>query len=285
MSVPAAPAAATAPPPARSIVEAEWAKAGEILARIKAPVFPDREFPITRFGAEAGGVADASEAIRKAITACADAGGGRVVVPAGIFLTGPIHLKSGVNLHLDGGATLLFTTNTQAYLPAVFTRFEGMELYSYSPLIYAFEQENIAVTGEGVLDGQAADSNWWAMKGGSRATDQAARTSQTAARRRLVDMVARGVPVPERRFGDGSYLRPAFIQPYRCKNVLIEGVRIRRSPMWEINPVLCTNVTVRGVNIVTHGPNNDSRILPRCVDRGLPVRHRRRLHRHQIRPQ
>ncbi len=245
-------------------VAPEWERVPEILARIRPPVFPAREFPITDYGAAAG--ADCTEAIARAIEACAAAGGGRVVVPAGEFLTGPVHLKSNVNLHLDGGATLKFKTDPNAYLPAVLTRFEGMECYNYSPLIYALDQHNIAVTGEGVLDGQADETNWWPWKGKREFGWKPGDPHQKAARDRLIQMVADGVPVEQRRFGAGDYLRSSFIQPYRCKNVLIEGVRIRRSPMWEIHPVLCSNVTVRGVNIVTHGPNNDGCDPESCRD-------------------
>jgi unsaturated rhamnogalacturonyl hydrolase len=235
----------------------DWRKQSEILARIQPPVFRHRDYPITRFGAAAGGEADASDAIRSAIDRCAGAGGGRVIVPAGVFLTGAIQLKSGVNLHLEKGATLRFKTDPKAYLPAVFTRFEGMECWNYSPLIYAFEQKNIAVTGEGTLDGQADDSNWWGWKGNRSRDAERPPATQTAARQRLAKMVTDNTPVDQRRFGDGDNLRPGFIEPHRCKNVLIEGVRIRRSPMWEIHPLLSTNVIVRGVEIVSHGPNND----------------------------
>jgi unsaturated rhamnogalacturonyl hydrolase len=233
-------------------VAPEWAKLEEILARIYPPLIPGREFSILSYGAGADGKTDSTGAIAEAIDAAAHAGGGRVVVPAGVYLTGPIQLKSRVELHLDGGATLKFKTDPEAYLPTVFTRFEGMECWNYSPLIYAFMQENIAITGEGVLDGQASDENWWRWKGRRGGTN-----TQNEARASLAKMVAEGVPVAERKFGEGGNLRPSFFEPYRCKNVLIEGVRIRRSPMWEIHPVLCTNVIVRGVDIVTHGPNND----------------------------
>jgi unsaturated rhamnogalacturonyl hydrolase len=245
---------AAAPATVKPLIVSGWARVPVILSRIKAPVFPARQFPITDFGAAAGH-ADCTEAIRKAIDACAQAGGGRVVVPAGEFLTGPIHLTSNVELHLDRGATLKFNTDPRAYLPAVFTRFEGMECYNYSPLIYAYEQENVALTGEGQLDGQADDHNWWVWKGKKPAREGA--PNQTAARQRLVNMVDQDVPVKERRFGEGSCLRPSFVEFYRCRNVLIDGVRIRRSPMWELHPTLCTNVIVRGVNILSHGPNND----------------------------
>ena len=139
-----------------------------------------------------------------------------------------------------------FSTNPRDYLPLVYTRFEGTELMNYSPFIYAWDQQDIAITGGGTLDGQADNAHWWDW------TRNAA-----ASRRRLTDPATALMPVAARVFGEGANLRPNFIQPYRCRNVLIEGVTIRNSPMWEINPVLCTNVTVRGVEISSHGPNND----------------------------
>jgi polygalacturonase len=230
-----------------------WTEASSILSRIKPPTFPAREFNITEFGASAG--ADSSDAITKAIAACSAAGGGRVIIPPGEFLTGPIRLKSGVNLHLSDNAVLKFVTDPSRYLPVVLTRWEGTELMNYSPFLYAFNEQNIAITGTGTLDGQASEMHWWNW-----------RTSQAAARQRLVDLGARGVPVNERVFGEGSNLRPNFIQPYRCRNILIEGITIRNSPMWEIHPVLSTNVTVRGVNISSHGPNNDGCDPESCTD-------------------
>ncbi len=247
---------------AKPSVAKEWEQMPQILARIYAPAIPGREFSIVDFGAAADGKTDSTEAIRKAIAACVQSGGGRVLVPAGEFLTGPIHLKSKVNLHLDGGATLKFTTDAKAYLPAVRTRFEGMECWNYSPLIYAYEQENIAITGDGVLDGQASDENWWRWKG-QRGVNT---NNQNVARARLAQFVADSVPVDHRRFGEGDFLRPSFIEPHRCRNVLIEGVRIRRSPMWEVHPLLSTNVIVRGLHIATHGPNNDGCDPESCRD-------------------
>jgi polygalacturonase len=247
--------------PARAS-QPEWQQVPEILARIVPPKFPARDFVVTKYGAVADGKTDCSAAIKKAITACVKAGGGRVVIPAGEFLTGPIHLQSNVDLHLETNSVLRFSTNPKDYLPAVFTRFEGMECYNYSPLIYAIGQKNIAVTGAGTLDGQANESNWLAWKGQKNVTDG----TQRAARSRLDKMNNNGVPVSERVFGEGDFLRPNFIQFNLCRNVLIEGVRIRRSPMWELHPLLCTNVTVRGVDIVTHGANNDGCDPESCTD-------------------
>jgi polygalacturonase len=232
---------------------AGWEAVPSILARIKPPKFPARDFPITNYGATPGGTSDSTDAIRKAIEACNKAGGGRVVVPAGVFMTGAIRLLSNVNLHVSEGATLKFSTDPAKYLPAVYTRWEGTELMNYSPFIYAFEQQNIAVTGKGTLDGSASDENWWkwARRQGSQPSPASADV------KRLREMGNTGVPVAQRVFGAGHYLRPPFIEPYRCRNILIEDVRIINSPFWEIHPTLSTNVTVRGVDIYSHGPNND----------------------------
>jgi polygalacturonase len=245
-----------------------WDQVPGILARIRPPTFPARDFVITQYGAVGNGTANASGAIRKAIDACAQAGGGRVVVPAGRFLTGPIHLRSNVNLNVQKGGTLAFSRNPQDYLPAVFTRWEGVELMGYSPFIYAFEQENIAITGEGTLDGQASPTHWWPWKGAWKTYKEWANSpqQQRVARDRLFAMAEQGVPVAQRVFTEGSFLRPQFIQPYRCRNVLIEGVTINNSPMWEMNPVLCQNVIVRRVNVATHGPNNDGCNPESCRD-------------------
>ena len=237
-----------------------WEAVPGILARIKAPQFPARDFVITEFGAKADG-SDCTEAIRAAIAKCHAAGGGRVVVPAGVFVTGAIHLKSNVTLHVSEGATLKFDPDAKKYLPAVYTRWEGTECMNYSPLIYAFEQENIAITGKGTLDGGADWDTWWAWNDKKKGA-----VKQKAARDRLNTMGDQGVPVPQRVFGEGDFLRPNFIQPYRCKNVLIEDVSIVRSPMWEIHPALSTNVTVRGVKISSHGQNNDGCDPESCRD-------------------
>jgi polygalacturonase len=218
-----------------------------ILSRIKPPTFPNRDFDITHYGT-----------IAEAIAACTAAGGGRVVVPAGIFSTGPIHLDHNVNLHVSEGATLRFSRDPQHY-PLVYTRWEGTECMNFSPLIYAFEKTNIAISGTGTLDGQADAEHWWQWKGKGP-------SGQEPDRNALMAAGDKNVQVKDRVFGAGHKLRPNFVQPYRCTNLLIEGVKIVNSPMWELNPVLCKNVTVRNVTIDTHGPNNDGCDPESCTD-------------------
>jgi polygalacturonase len=241
------------------LVHDPWTALEGVLKNITPPEFPDRAFVITDYGAVGDGVRDNSKAFETAIEACSHAGGGRVVVPEGKFVSGPIHLLSNVNLHLLKNARILFSTNPKDYLPLVHTRWEGVELMNYSPLIYAYEQENIAITGEGVLDGQADAMHWWPWNGNRRYGWSPGMPSQKDSlnRQALFEMAEKGVPVAERKFGEGHYLRPQFVQPYRCKNVLIEGVTVTNSPMWILNPELCENVTINNVTVESHGPNTD----------------------------
>ena len=240
--------------------EVGWQSVSPILARIVPPVFLQKNYVITNYGADTNGVKDSSDAISKAISQCASTGGGHVVVPPGVFLTGPIKLESNVDLHLEKGAVLKFSTDPKRYLPLLPTRFEGMDCLNYAPLVYAKDKTNVALSGEGTLDGQADDSNWleWKKKTGTK--------SQLQARAKLDRMVNENVPVEKRVFGEGSFLRPDFIEFNNCKNLLIEGLKIRRSPMWEIHPLFCTNVTVRGVEIISHGANNDGCDPESCSD-------------------
>ena len=243
-----------------------WDDMGRVLARIAPPRFPARDFRVTDYGAKGDGVVDNTAAFHGAILAANDTGGGNVIVPPGIYATGPIRLKSNVNLQVQEGATLRFSTDPRAYLPLVFTRWEGVELMNYSPLIYAFGERNIAITGKGTLDGQACETAWWPWKGKRDFGWRDGAPRQDSARNALFAMGETGRTVAERRFGEGAYLRPMFIQPYRCSNVLIEGVTIRNAPMWEVHPVLCSNVTVRGLTIDSAGPNTDGCDPESCRD-------------------
>jgi polygalacturonase len=228
-----------------------WNAVPEIQQRIVPPRFPDRNFDITTFGAMAGGATDCTAAFSNAIAACAGAGGGTVNVPAGKYLTGAIHLRSSVNLHLADDAEVIFSDKPEAYLPVVLVRVGGVELYNYSPLIYARDCTSIAVTGRGKLNGNARA--WWDWK--SRET------------RAGFEMGARGAPVEQRVFGKPEHaIRPSFLSLVSCTNILLADFTIGSGPNWTIHPIYCQNITLRGVNVVTDGPNNDGVDPDSCRD-------------------
>ncbi|MEQ7802263.1 glycoside hydrolase family 28 protein [Pedobacter sp. ASV1-7] len=220
-----------------------------IRKQIKVPAFPARDFIITNYGAKGDGKTLNTEAFKKAIAACAKSGGGRVVVPLGNFLTGAIHLKSNVNLHLADSAKITFSVDTKHY-PIVFGRWEGMELMNYSALIYAYGQKNIAITGKGILDGNATYNDWYDW-------NNVKPRKQVKARDLLHVMNEKQIAPTKRVFGEGSFLRPNFIQLYKCDNILISDVKMINSPMWNVNPVLCENVTLKNMRIIAHGSNTD----------------------------
>ena len=236
---------------------AGWEQVDSILNKIKWPVFQDKNFDITNYGAVGDGKIDCTEAFRLAIEDCTNNGGGKVIVPKGTFLTGAIHLKNNVNLYVSENAVVKFSTDKNKYLPVVFSRWEGVECMNYSALIYAYDQQNIAVTGKGLLDGQGRNENWWSWKGKKENGWNEGMPNQDDARKKLFDMAENNIPPEQRMMGDGSFLRPNFIQFYKSKNILIEGVTIKDSPMWFINPVLCENISIVGTTIEGFGPNND----------------------------
>lgn len=245
--------------------EAGWDMVPDILARIRPPRFPDRTFLLTDYGAVGDGETDATAAFAAAISACNTAGGGRVVVPEGIYSTAPIYLMSNTELHVEEGATIRFTRDTSR-VPIVMTRWEGVELMNYSPFIYAFEEENIAITGSGTIDGNADCDHWWPWKGRTNCGWSAGDPREHPERARLFQLGEEGAPVEERVFGEGSYLRPNLIQTYRCRNILLADFTINNSPMWCMHPVLSNNVTVRGVRVESHGPNSDGCNPESCRD-------------------
>ena len=235
-----------------------WEQLPTIVQRIKAPRFPDRDFDITAFGAKGDGKTKCTEAFDKAIAACHQAGGGRVVVPAGVFLTGPIHLQSNVCLEVGKGATILFSDRFEDYLPAVLVRWEGRECYNLSPLIYAHNCRNVAVTGEGTLNGQGR--TWWSWRKEPgdpyrKSNDQNAQWAQD------------NVPLDKRVQGPKDFhWCPTFISPVKCQNVLIEGLTLVDGPFWNVHPLYCENVTVRNLTIKNHGPNGDGCNPDSCRD-------------------
>lgn len=235
-----------------------WAAMEKIIENVKEPSFPDKNFNIMDYGAISDGITNNTAAFKNAIKACLKDGGGSVIVPSGKFLTGPIHLESNVNLHLEEGSEILFSTNKKDYYPLVHTSYEGTELMNYSPLVYAYKKKNIAITGKGILNGQGSNENWWPWCGSPRYGWQEGMPKQHTSLKRLKEeMSEKGVPVAERKFGLDYHLRPSFIEPFDCENVLIQGVTIINAPFWVIHPIKCNKVIVDGVTVDSHGPNND----------------------------
>ena len=230
----------------------------QIEQSIRQPQFGDKVFNITKYGASVKATAAANQkAINKAIDACSKAGGGRVVVPEGTFNTGAITLKSKVNLHVEKGAVLQFVFQPELY-PIVPTRWEGLDCYNLQPCIYAYKQNDIAITGEGTIDGGGENSTWWKWCGAPRYGWKQGEVGQNmGARARLLKYAEDGVDMKERQFTAKDGLRPQLINTSDCDGVLIENVTLLRSPFWVIHPLLCKNVIVRGVHINNDGPNGD----------------------------
>ncbi len=226
------------------------------MPQLKRPSFPDITFDIRDYGAvqckwEDDEKRKSTEAIHKAIIACHEGGGGKVLIPRGDWLTGAIHLKSNVNLHIAEGAVVHFSNDLEDYLPVVHVRCEGVEAYNYSPLIYAPHVENIAITGRGTLHGHG---RWW--WGWAKNNNRGNRVEATK------------VPLEERRYGKGGGregMRPTFIVPWKAKNILIEGITLVESPMWNVHPVYSENIIVRGITVHSlESPNGDGIVPDSC---------------------
>ena len=225
---------------------------------IKAPTFPEKDFLITKYGAKTtNSAAQNQKAINKAIAACSKKGGGRVIVPSGTFATGAITLLSHVNLVVEKDAVLKFAFEPDLY-PIVPTRWEGIDCRNLSPCIYAYKQTDIAVTGEGTIDGSGANDTWWPWNGNPRFGFKEGMISQRGgSRARLLKNAEDGVPMDQRIFTKEDGLRPQLINFYLCENILMENLTLLNSPFWVIHPLLSKNITVRGMKIINDGPNGD----------------------------
>ncbi len=243
-----------------SVEEQKWKEIYGIIDNINEPSFPETTYDITNFGATPNSGSLSTQAINNAINECSQKGGGIVIVPKGEFLTGAIHLKSNVNLHISQGATLKFSVNTDDYLPLVHTRWEGNDVMNYSPLIYANGQENIAVTGKGTIDGSGSNEHWWPWKGKAEygwIEGTPSQLDEGVGRSLLDSWEKANTPVEERIAGDGFYLRPQFVSVINCHRFKLEDIKIINAPFWVVHPILTTDVIIRGIHIESLGPNSD----------------------------
>src|SRR5262245_6676903 len=224
----------------------DWTMVETIVSRIEAPRIPARTYRVADFGTVGDGVADARPGILAAIAKATAEGGGRVVLSPGVWLSrGPIQLQSRIELHLEPGAHLLFAPEPERYLPVVETRWEGTRVLGYSPLLYARDVEDVAITGLGTLDGNVRSGfhRWHPLADPDM--------------QRLRRMGFTGVPLEKRVFGAGTHLRPPLVQLLRARRVRLEGFTAVNSPFWVNHLVYSEHVTVRAVKVESHFPNND----------------------------
>ena len=216
-----------------------------IVKRIQLPVIPNFKTSVIKYGAKGDSVTNCKIAFDKAMKACAKRNGGTIIVPKGIYtINGPIHFVSNVNLHLEAGAKIRFGSNQKDY-PLVLTSWEGTMLYNYSPMIYGNNLENVAITGNGIIDGEAKETwnKWKSLE----------KKDQLLTR----DMNHNNVPIENRIFGEGHYLRPQLIQFVNSRNILIEDVQIEDAPFWGVHLLKSKSITIRGVKYNAHNYNND----------------------------
>lgn len=241
----------------------------QIESRIKAPEFKNKTYKAAV--KQNNSAKQNQQIINKTIAKCSKAGGGKVVIPAGKYQTGAITLMSNVNLCIEKDAELVFAFDRSLY-PLVYTRWEGLDLWNYQPCIYAIDCKNIALSGEGTINGNGNnEGNWWYMKGMKEhgwhdGVDEWQGTASKGTRAELLKMSDNGVPAKERKFGMGKGLRPQLVNFVRCENVLIENVKLLNSPFWVMHPLFCKNLTVRGVYVFNEGPNGDGCDPESCED-------------------
>lgn len=210
-------------------------------------------YNVLAFGAKNDSSKLATVAIKDAIESASKKGGGTVYFPAGKYLTGPIHLKSNITIFIDAGAELHFSDNFDDYLPMVKSRYEGVDVTSFSPLFYAYNAENIAIIGRGIIDGHG--KKWWDFVEGYKEGQPRSKWQHQ------FDELNKDILLPDdpKQLKRG-FLRPPLIQTMYCKNFLIQGVTIRNSPFWTVNPEFCENVTIHAVSIINPkslAPNTD----------------------------
>jgi len=221
-------------------------KVDSIIKRIQLPVIPAYQVNIAKLGAKGDSVSNNKTVFDKAMALCNKNNGGTIIVPKGIYkVNGPIHFVSNVNLKIEKGAKIKFSDTPQDYLPMVLTSWEGTILYNYSPLIYAYDCSNIAITGEGTIDGEGGKT-WKSFK-----------EKEGAGKNLSRDMNHNSVDLKDRKFGEGYFLRPQMIQFFKCKNILVENIRIENSPFWCLHLLKSQSITVRGVSYKSLNYNND----------------------------
>ncbi len=252
------------------------------MPRVIRPVFPDYEVNIKDFGAVADGKTLNTEAINKAILEVSSQGGGKVIVPQGLWLTGPIELQSNVNLYTEENALILFSDKFNDY-PIIETSFEGLETRRCQSPISAVNAENIAITGHGVFDG--AGDSWRPVKKGKMTESQwksllasggvvennvwyPTEGSLKGAKACKEFNNPEGIETEEQWNEIRPWLRPVLLSLAKCKKVLLEGVTFKNSPSWCLHPLSCEHITIDGVKVFNpwYSQNGDALDLESCTN-------------------
>ncbi|MDR2823814.1 MAG: glycoside hydrolase family 28 protein [Prevotellaceae bacterium] len=247
---------------------------------LRKPTFPANTVSIADFGGSGDGITLNTAAFARAIDALAAKGGGTLRVPSGVWLTGPVVFKSNINLNVEKGALLLFSPDFSLY-PLVETVFEGLDTRRCQSPISGHNLENIAITGEGAIDGsgefwrplkkdKVTDVQWESITsiGGIVKDGKTWYPSEgSAAGAAIADMnVPRGEFTDEQWFAIKDFLRPGMVNFVECKNVLFENILIENTPCWAIHPLMCENVIIDGVMVrnPAYAQNGDGIDLESC---------------------
>lgn len=210
-----------------------------------------RIYDIRELGADPSGKNKCTQLINNTIKQAAAEGGGTLYFPAGDYLTAAIHLQSNITLHLESGATLLFSDDFEDYLPFVRMRWEGVFMNSLSPLIYAHGAENITITGRGTINGRG--HKWWkeSLRIIQEIKDNNGKTTTLNELQRMWADANKEIVYESYYAGtiERKFFRPPLIQLLECKNIRIEGVTVENSPFWTINPEGCDNIVISGVTV------------------------------------
>lgn len=245
------------------------------------PVFPDYTVSVVDFGAVGDGVANDTEAINEAIAEVSRHGGGKVLIPAGIWFVGPVELKSGVNLHAERNALIIFDSDPEVY-PIVETSFEGLDTRRCTSPIWARDAHDIALTGEGIYDGsgdswrfvrreKVTESQWIELLATPDCYvdgDLWYPSRESYEGHRICDAFnnPQGLEREEQWEAIRHWLRPVMVSFINCSNVLVENVTLRNSPAWMLHPLMCENVIIKGVKIFNpwYSQNGDALDLESC---------------------
>ncbi len=253
------------------------------MEQVEFPSFPAYEVRITDFGAQSGGTTLNTHAINNAIRDVNEKGGGKVIIPSGFWLTGPIEMLSNVNLYTEKGAVVVFTDDHAEY-PIIQTSFEGLETRRCQSPISAREMENIAITGYGIFDGNGdtwrpvkkeklTESQWNKLVKSGGVLDEEQRTwypSEGALRGSVLSKDNFNVPRGELTEAEWDFmrdwLRPVLLNFVKCNKVLLEGVTFKNSPSWCLHPLSCENITINRVMVSNpwYAQNGDALDLESC---------------------